>query len=245
MDKITIKTVKEEYLADKNTPVQTYLQLRDKFRMCTLLESTDFHIQKGKFSFIACSPLAEFKVSNGIIDANIKGNKQHLHSTAIDAGIQEFIDLFQVEDKNEPSSGLYGYISYDAISYFEEIKFQKKPKHDVPDIHLVLYKYVIAFDHFHQKVTFYENVMNGGKHELGNIVEQTFKTGSMYFPFEMNGDESSNMQDEDFIKIVENCISHCYRGDVFQMVPSRRFQQKFIGDDFNVYRALRLSLIHI
>ena len=41
------------------------------------------------------------------------------------------------------------------------------------------------------------------------------------------------------MEIVEKCVAHCKRGDIFQIVPSRRFSQSFKGDDFNVYRALR------
>lgn len=238
-DKIILTTTQELYLSDKITPVQTYLQLRDKFRMCALLESTDFHIQKGKFSYIACSPLAEFIVKDHQISANIKGKLQPLNADSVDKALQEFIDLFKVEDVNKPCSGLYGYVGYDAIPLFEEISFREKTKHDVADIHLVLYRYVIAFDHFHQQVTFYENLMDDDFSQLTSLIEQTFKTGSMYFPFQKNGGESSNMEDQEFLDIVDKCIAHCHRGDVFQMVPSRRFQQKFVGDDFNVYRALR------
>jgi anthranilate synthase component 1 len=238
-NKISIKLVQQELLADKITPVQTYLQLRDKYRMCALLESTDFHVQKGKFSFIGCDPIAHITVKEGIRRAEIQGEEVPLYSERVDESIQEFIDKFEVEDKDSPSSGLYGYISYDAIPYFEDIEFRKKEKHDVADISLQLYRYIIAFDHFHQRVKFYENVVEGTESRINKLIEQTFKTGSMYFPFEKKGAESSNMEDEDYRNIVSKSIEHCYRGDVFQMVPSRRFQQGFIGDDFNVYRALR------
>ncbi len=234
-----ITTVKEEYLADKITPVQTYLQLRDKFRMCALLESTDFHIQKGKFSFIGCSPIAELKVENGKVHAIVDHKNVQLTSKTVDQGIQEFMNIFELEDTESPSSGLYGYISYDSIPYFEDITFKEKPKHDVADIHLIFYRFIISFDHFHQTVQFYENLQVGQSSQLHSLVEQTFKTGSMYFPFEKQGEEISNMEDEDFIEIAQKCIQHCHRGDVFQVVPSRRFQQGFVGDDFNVYRALR------
>ena len=237
--KVKLKTLTQELLADKITPVQTYLQLRDKYRKCALLESTDFHIQKGKFSYIGCEPIAEIIVKNGIKKAEVLGKQYHLESTRVDESIQEFIDIFEVKDKDSPSSGLYGYISYDAIPYFEQIEFRKKEKHDVPDISLQLYRYIIAFDHFHQRVKFYENAVSEEESTLNQLIEQTFKTGSMYFPFELKGQETSNMGDEDYLKIVRDSRDHCFRGDVFQMVPSRRFQQGFIGDDFNVYRALR------
>ncbi len=237
--KVKLKTLTQELLADKITPVQTYLQLRDKYRKCALLESTDFHVQKGKFSYIGCEPIAEIVVKNGVKKAEILGKQYPLKHERVDEAIQEFIDVFEVEDKDSPNSGLYGYISYDAIPYFEQIEFRKKEKHDLADISLQLYRYIIAFDHFHQRVKFYENAVNDIESTLDQLIEQTFKTGSMYFPFEIKGEETSNMEDEDYLKIVRDSRDHCFRGDVFQMVPSRRFQQGFIGDDFNVYRALR------
>jgi anthranilate synthase component 1 len=53
------------------------------------------------------------------------------------------------------------------------------------------------------------------------------------------GKKSSNLTDEQFIEFVKKGKDHCYRGDVFQLVLSRRFSQGFKGDEFNVYRTLR------
>jgi len=239
MKTIKIHTKTRTLLADKLTPVQVYLQLRDKYRLCALLESTDFHLQKGKFSYIACDPIGEISVSKNNIRANIKGQEIELNSDRVDQAIQSFIDVFDMEDPDSPAAGLYGYVGFDCIPHFEEITFREKSKHEVDDLRFQFYRFIIAFDHFHQSVTFYENTLADDKSKLKFLIEETYRSTSMHFPFEKIGDESSNMEDEDYMKIVEKSIQHCYRGDVFQMVPSRRFQQSFKGDDFNVYRALR------
>lgn len=239
MKKIQIHTHTKTLLGDKITPVQTFLQIRDKYSKCALLESTDFHLQKGKFSYLACEPIAEIEVSNNIISATINKEPIKLAAAPVDQSIQAFIDIFQVEDKDLPSSGLYGYVSFDSIPYFEDIEFREKPKHDLPDLHMQFYRFIIAYDHFHQTVTFYENLQEEQESQLDTLIEETFKTGSMFFPFESRGEEQSNMDDESYRNIVQKSIEHCFRGDVFQMVPSRRYNQQFTGDDFNVYRALR------
>lgn len=239
MGKIKIHTRTKTMLADKITPVQAYLQLRDKYRLCALLESTDFHVQKGKFSFIGCEPIGEIAVKNGQINAQVNRKKINIESLKVDEAIQSFVDLFEVENKDLPSSGLYGYVSYDSIPYFEDIKFRKKPKHDVPDLRFQFYRFILAFDHFHQSVTFYENTLENEESKLQYLIEEMYRSVSMHFPFSCTDQEKSNMEDKDYMDIVSKSIQHCFRGDVFQMVPSRRFQQKFIGDDFNVYRALR------
>ncbi len=239
MNTIKIYTKTKTMLADKITPVQAYLQLRDKYRLSVLLESTDFHVQKGKFSFIACQPIGEFQVVQGKIDAQVNGEAIDLKTKKVDDAVQTFIDLFEVDNKDLPSSGLYGYVSYDSIPYFEDIQFREKPKHEVPELRFQFYRFIVAFDHFHQSITFYENSLDPKDSKLDYLIEEMYRSVSMHFPFSRTVEEESNMKDEDYMDIVSKSIQHCFRGDVFQMVPSRRFEQKFIGDDFNVYRALR------
>lgn len=239
MKKYKIETITKTLLADKTTPVQMYLQVRDQYRLSTLLESTDFHLEKGKFSFIACEPLAEFALEHEMIKTKVGHDKVETQVVDLATSIQSFMDQFEVENPDLPSSGLYGYVSYDAIPYFESIAFRAKTRHEVPVVRLQFYRYVIAFDHFHQTITFYENILEGMSSELDHLMDRIRKAGTMYFPFELNGHEHSNMKDQDYLDTVQKSIGHCHRGDVFQMVPSRRFAQGFTGDDFNVYRALR------
>lgn len=239
MKQYTFHCHSKTLIADKITPVQMFLQLRDQFKRATLLESTDFHLQKGKFSFLACEPLAEFKVNNGTISATIMDKPYTPDTVRVDDAIMEFMNQFQVDDIDAPSSGLYGYVSYDAIPHFENIQFRKKEGQDVAEIHLQFFRYVIAFDHFYQTVTFYENIPANEKPSIDRIIEKSYKAGSMHFPFQREANESSNMTDQEYMKIVDKAVIHSHRGDTFQMVPSRRFQQRYTGDDFNVYRALR------
>jgi anthranilate synthase component 1 len=99
---------------------------------------------------------------------------------------------------------------------------------------------VIAIDHFRDELFLIENHIDGiegGKQIVENVI---CSRDLPQFPFELDGVEQSNLIDEEYLALVEKGISHCYRGDVFQIVLSRRFEQKFKGDEFNVYRALRM-----
>jgi anthranilate/para-aminobenzoate synthase component I len=57
------------------------------------------------------------------------------------------------------------------------------------------------------------------------------------YKFSKEGEGFSNLTDEEFKHNVALAKKHCFRGDVFQLVLSRRFTQGFKGDEFNVYRV--------
>src|SRR5690606_18016907 len=84
-----------------------------------------------------------------------------------------------------------------------------------------------------------ENKVPGLKGEPG-IIESLIRSKDVpVFPFDTHGEEASNISNEEYVHMVEKGIKSCLRGDVFQIVLSRRFNQAYSGDDFNVYRALR------
>jgi len=102
-----------------------------------------------------------------------------------------------------------------------------------------LYQYVIAFNHFKDEIFICENKLNGLESEYSALLSFIKSKDVPQYPFVMKGSESSNQTNEEFKEAVEKGIQHCMRGDVFQIVLSRRFQQSFQGDEFNVYRTLR------
>ncbi|MEP6465778.1 MAG: anthranilate synthase component I family protein, partial [Parafilimonas sp.] len=102
-----------------------------------------------------------------------------------------------------------------------------------------LYQYVIAINHFKDEMFLCENVIHGLQSEF-EIIESLIKSKDVpVFPFKIQQHETANITDEVYKETVQKGIQSCLRGDVFQIVLSRRFQQKFTGDEFNVYRALR------
>ena len=246
--KYNLKTTYKKLLADTYTPVSIYLKLRDKFPNSILLESSDYHGNENSFSFICCKVLASVKIENEHItcsypDGNIT-TAPILANTNVPQEIRKFADAFQVTGSEFKfiSNGLFGYIAYDAVRYFEDIQInaEKKESKKIPDILYSIYQYVIAIDHYKDEIYLFEhsfeNTPTSGLDQLEAFISN--KNFASY-PFQTEQQETSNFTDEEFIKVVAKGKEHCKRGDVFQIVLSREFSQSFKGDDFNVYRALR------
>ena len=250
MKKIKLETTFKKMLADVYTPVGIYLRLRDRFRDTILLESTDHHSAENSFSFICINAIAGIEITNAnSIEFKLPGEAPTktllTKDNAVPALLWEFMQHFEVvpaENKTVRSvQGLYGYATYDAIRFFETIQLDK-PESVLPVIPLMryrLYQYVIAINHYKDEMYLCENLVKGIESEM-NVVESLIRSKDVpVFPFNVKGDEQRNMADEDYKEIVAKGIQRCLRGDVFQVVLSRRYKQKFTGDEFNVYRALR------
>lgn len=250
MKKIEINTSYKKILADVYTPVGIYLRLRDRFRDTILLESADFHAQDNSYSFIGINAVAGIEIRNkGLVEFKLPGlppEKIELKGVKEVPGIlQDFLNRFNVDPvKEKPvkaTQGLFGYFSYDAVQFFETLTLRRREGRDaeIPLLRYRLYQYIIAIDHFKDELYLVENKIPGLASEI-EVVESLIRNRDVPdFPFATTSDESSNMTDGDYISMVKKGIESCYRGDVFQIVLSRRFQQLFRGDEFNVYRALR------
>ena len=250
MKKIAFKTSFKKMLSDIHTPVGIYLRLRDRFRDTTLLESTDYHAAENSYSFICINAVAGMEITDTKnIEFKLPGERPEKKSLGnpgeVPGLLWDFMNRFDVVHASEKpvkaAQGLFGYTSFDAVQFFDTIKFTEKEKIPpaIPLMRYRLYQYVIAINHFKDELYLCENLMNGLESEV-QLVESLIKSKDVpVYPFQSKGEESSNMTDADYRQMVEKGIASCFRGDVFQIVLSRRFQQKFTGDEFNVYRALR------
>jgi anthranilate synthase component 1 len=250
MKKIAIKTQCKKLLSDIYTPVGIYLRLRDRFRDTILLESTDYHAAENSYSFIGINAIAGMEITDTrSIEFKLPGQKpertplQQLSDTP--RLLWEFMQRFEVETAGERpvrvAQGLFGYTTFDAVQFFDTIKFSEKngTVGAIPLMRYRLYQYVLAINHFKDEIYICENKIAGIESEL-QVVESLIRSKDVpVYPFQPKGEESSNMTDEQYREIVRKGIASCLRGDVFQIVLSRRFQQSFSGDEFNVYRALR------
>ena len=245
---ITIKTTVKSQLADLFTPIGIYLRLRDQFRDTILLESAGNHGEENNFSFIGVNAIAGIEIRN-YHQAELKFPlenpiKINLENQKLSDLLWNFSQTFQCDEPShkigKQAQGLFGYTSYDAIPFFENIKFKTQSEENkIPMLRYRLYQYVIAINHHNDELFLIENKIEGLKSELSTIENIIHQKNAPVFPFEILGEETSNLTDEEYLKSVEFAKKHCFRGDVFQLVLSRRFEQKFRGDEFNVYRALR------
>jgi len=261
MKKILIETTSKKMLADVFTPVGIYLRVRDKFRDTILLESTDNHAAENSYSFIGINAIAGIEITSAK-QIEFKLPNQNPEKVTIEKGntvpdlIWNFMQRFEIFPslggarggvKEETfAQGLYGYSTYDAVQFFDKIEIASfnSPSLDgldtaIPLMRYRLYQYVIAINHFKDELFLLENKIAGLESDIA-AVESLIKSKDVpTYPFAIQSSETSNMTDADYKVMVQKGIQSCLRGDVFQIVLSRRFQQQFTGDEFKVYRALR------
>jgi len=240
-----LKTNFKKILADTITPVSVYLKIRDRFPNSLLLESSDYHGSENSFSYICCNPIASITVKNEqIVQSHPNGEvitKQITAATDIPAEIEKFGNLFQTDESDFKfiNNGLFGYISYDAVRYFEDVEVNQKPdKLDIPEVYYAVYQNIIAINHFNNEAYLFAHTFDKPSNieEIESLIRvKNFAT----YSFDIVGETTSSIDDETFKQNVAIAKEHCQRGDVFQLVLSKRFSQKFKGDEFNVYRALR------
>ncbi|MGB5668183.1 MAG: anthranilate synthase component I family protein [Maribacter sp.] len=235
----------KKILADTITPVSVYLKIRDKFPNSILLESSDYHANDNSFSYICCNPIASIKVENeNIIEQYPDGKNLSVSITAntdIVQVLHDFSQKFKADDNSFKfiNNGLFGYMAYDAVRYFEDVKITKKEGAlNIPDIYYAVYKNIIAINHFKNEAYIFAHCHNSESNiaEIEHILN--VKNFASY-NFRKEGEPNSNLVDDEYKEHVALAKKHCQRGDVFQLVLSRRFSQGFKGDEFNVYRALR------
>lgn len=226
-------------LADLTTPVGLYLKIRDLSYHPFLLESSDYHGETDSYSFVCFHPLAEVQVQNGRLRSWYKSRlMQDEQPGDIPRALYAFMQDFSIQgDALHHLNGFFGYFSFDSVRYFENIAM--KEKSEVPEIHFTLFRHIIAINHFRNETTLIENLPEGEDSQMDFLTDLLTNKNFTPFPFELNGQVTSNMEDKDYEHIVTRAKEHCQRGDVYQMVLSRRFEQPFLGDEFNVYRQLR------
>ena len=240
-----LKTSYKKIIADTITPVSVYLKIRDRFPNSLLLESSDYHGSDNSFSYICCNPIASITVKDEKITQMCPEGNEKVTEITSESDIPEAIEAFGGIFKTEESdfkfinNGLFGYISYDAVRYFEDVDISQKPnKLDIPDVYYAVYQNIIAINHFNNEAYIFAHTYN--KESNIDEIESLIKVKNFAsYSFESVGETTSNIDDETFKQNVAIAKKHCQRGDVFQLVLSKRFSQQFKGDEFNVYRALR------
>ncbi|PHQ57034.1 MAG: anthranilate synthase component I [Lutibacter sp.] len=244
MKKIKFKTIAKKQLADTITPVGLYSKIRDKYANSLLLESSDYHSKEESYTFICIEPIITLKADNDIFSYEFKN--EVIDAKSINGNFYELFDNYSktidVDCNKELKAfnGFYGYISYNSIQYFETIKLNaKKSPSEIPDVQFSFFKFIIAINHFNDELTLIENIGKNEKSRISELENLINSHNYALYSYSSKGKETSNCTDREFKNNVTKAKEHCKRGDVFQLVLSRQFQQSFKGDEFNVYRALR------
>ncbi len=247
MKAIHVLVKRRKILADIITPVSIYLKIRDIFPNSLLLESSDYHSKENSYSFICLDPVAGFRVLDREVQIDLPGGETWTRSLQDGPGVveqlEEFIKAFRLEAEGESLmvDGVFGYCTYDAVEYFEEIRFTSRlpEKERIPQVRYDFFRFVLAINHLTNELILFEHLVNGENSEIDRVTNLLYNRNIATYHFGVAGEESSNMTDEAYRQMVSGGKKHCHRGDVFQIVLSRQFSQPFTGDEFNVYRALR------
>ena len=242
-----LKTVKKNIIVDTITPVSIYLKLRDNYSNTILLESSDYSAKDNSYAYICCNPVAKFYIKKNTLFTEYpdgsKVQKELTSDVLIFSELEKFMKKFSIKDDSNQSKkyisrGLFGYMTYDSVRFFEKININNKSYgDDIPDIYYSLYSEIIVVNTFNNEATLITH--SGSKNKIDEIEKLIKGKKTNQFSFKLNGELESNLSDDEFLKMVDNGIKHCFRGDVFQIVLSRKFSQKFSGDEFCVYRQLR------
>ena len=245
MKEFNLKTFERKILADTLTPVSVYLKLRDHFPYALLLESSDYHANDNSFSYICFNPIADIKIQNNELIETFPDATERVtpinESISIPEKIDDYIKCFKTNKNNHKfiNNGLFGYISYDSIKFFESLKKDKQIKNiEIPELFYAVYQNIVAINHFNNEAFLFCNCFNN-ENNLEEIEQLLTVKNFANYQFTKTGNRKSSISDEEYKNLVTKAKKHCQRGDVFQLVLSRRFSQSFKGDDFNLYRALR------
>ena len=240
-----IKTYRKKILADTLTPVSIYQKIRDKYSNSVLLESSDYGANDNSYAYVCFNPISSFKVYNNLIEKKYPDNStQQTKLTKTNLVVNELDDYFKIfqtekSDAKFFENGLIGYINYDAVEHFENINFQAKENDiKIPEIFYAFYSNIIIINVFNNEALLLHHSFNQ-KNNLKEIEELLKSNKISKFDFHKSGNITSNLKDNEYVDLVKKGIKHCKRGDVFQIVLSRKFKQSFEGDEFNLYRALR------
>jgi len=243
MKTFSLYTHYKKILADTITPVSIYLKIRDKYPNSILLESSDYHANDNSFSYICFNPIASIKVDDKAItqtfpDGSVMSNRVR----NVTKMIHKFTKRFKVNSETDfkfINNGIFGYTAYDAVKHFEDVSISKKPNSlDIPDIYYAVYQNIIAINHFKNEAYIFAHCFETDNN-IDEILQLISSKNYATYKFNTESEIKSNLTDEDYKNHVELAKKHCARGDVFQLVLSKKFSQSFKGDEFNVYRALR------
>ncbi len=235
----------KKILSDLHTPVSTYLKVRDAFPQSALLESSDFHANENVTSYIGLEPIASVDVNRGLCTMKLPdGNKEIRPLSAsftISDALSSFLRKINVKGEQSDACGLFGYTTFNCVKYTENIPVRESrdERSDAPDMLYILYRYMLIFDHFKNEITIVELLGDGEESRLSRVEMLMNVRNFALYNFFLEDKAYSTITDEEFKADVRRGVQHCLKGDVFQIVLSRRFVQRFSGDDFKVYRALR------
>ena len=244
MNKIKLKNYHKKIFADTITPVEVYLKIRDVYPNSLLLENSDYMLANNNYSFICFNQIGYIKIKDSVITFSYPGQEASSRKLSknekVSDVIHDYLDKFETSKSDHKflNNGLFGFMSHESVKYFDSIDIEKKDDFDIPDIYYGLYQNIIAISQYNHEAHIFCNTIEDSSN-IESVEAILINKSYSVFNFRKKGNSESTITDSEYLDYVKKAKGHCKRGDVFQLVLSRRFMQKFTGDEFNVYRALR------
>ena len=251
--KANLIPIYKELFADIETPVTTYLKLKEQ-SFSFLLESAEGGERWGRYSFIGLNPLITitYQCPQMVIKTV---NQQQIYSGVTDPlpFLRETISQFSLADvPGLPrfQGGLVGYFAYDVIRCWERIPAKAKKDTSIPEAMFILPQELIIFDHVSHKIKVVNFVYIEKKENSEDLYKKAIKqiearlkelsTPLNYKTSPLSLDiVKSNFTKKEFMEAVKKTKDYILNGDAIQVVLSQRLETEFKGDVFNIYRALR------
>lgn len=236
----------QEEEGDSVTPIALYRRMKGEKTF--LLESSQLHQDKGRYSYLGCDPYGEIKSTGNRVEITINGALEKVNANVLKV-LEGFLTLEKVESPFPFCGGAVGYIGYDVIRQYEDIGEMLADPLNIPEVHVLLYRMFVVYDHVRQKLSFVYVYRSGDTDSYEEVYEQlqTYKQKLLQESegqIEEHGASlsfTSSVTEERFYKMVEQAKEYIRAGDIFQVVLSQRLQSDFTGNPFALYRRLRTA----
>ncbi|WP_277922037.1 chorismate-binding protein [Bacillus cereus] len=234
---------------DSITPISLYRRMKGKKKF--LLESSQLHQDKGRYSYLGCNPYGEVKSVGTEVERTIYGRAEKLQSNVLQV-LEEIIASAQVDSPFPFCGGAVGYIGYDVIRQYENIGADLHDPLNIPEVHLLLYREFIVYDHLRQKLSFVYVCREDDSADYEEVYERL----QVYKEEVLQGEEAevaeirstlsftSSITEREFCVMVETAKEHIGPGHISSCIISA-FAKRVIGDPFALYRKLRMPSITI
>jgi anthranilate synthase component 1 len=252
--------VVETVVDDTETPVSTFLKLRDE-GPCFLLESAEQGGRLGRYSFLGFRPHLELRWHDGELlewlAGNDTGTAPDRRTPAPDpyGAVAAALDRFRLADAEEApfAGGAVGLFGYDLVRTVEPLGEPNPDPLGLPDLALMVCELIVAFDHHRHEVSIIalaftedDRVEPAYERARGLIdVARERLRGAIPGGRSSAGDRdgevewTSNLTREQFEGNVARIVEYVHAGDAFQVVPSQRFTADCPVSAFSIYRGLR------
>ncbi|MGA0854546.1 MAG: anthranilate synthase component I family protein, partial [Luteolibacter sp.] len=245
--------------ADFETPLSAYLKIRDG-KHSFLLESAESTEKGGRWSILGSKPRLTFEARGKEITVRKAGDVKSYQAEGdvLSALENEMSGYRPAGHEGLPVfiGGMVGYLSYDAVRQFEPTLGDPPPDAlGIPDAIFVLADTLLVFDHRLRRLQIIANAFidefdspeaayEDARKRIDTTVEALKRP--LHVPA-LNGlsaigeiDAKSNTTQEEFEAMVRAGKEFIAAGDIFQFVPSQRFEADFSQSPVDLYRALRL-----